>query len=142
MYIISFLAGKKMPRALFLCTTIVAAFQIHLAAASPIIEDAPVMPGVAAIAAHLGIDAARDRAAFLSEITRLLYTPGEGRTLARIARAAGTVAAGSGATIRVPVPLPAEVWGRAVFHRAVSLDDLIEAIVTERRAALVAHGLT
>ena len=50
-----------MPRALILCTTIVAAFQIHLAAASSIVEDVPASPDIIAIASRLGLDVARDR---------------------------------------------------------------------------------
>src|SRR5687768_6399960 len=71
--------GRKMPRALLLCTTIVAAFQLRLAAASPNVEDAPVTPGVSAIAVRLGIEAARHPADFLSQITRLLNTRPDSR---------------------------------------------------------------
>src|SRR3954466_13562078 len=103
MYIISFLVRETMPRALFLCTSIVAAFQIHLAAASPNVEDVPVSPGALAIAAHLGLDTARDHAAFLSEITRLLYTPAESRNPLRVSRIAESVTAPADASLRVPV---------------------------------------
>ncbi|MQA30580.1 MAG: hypothetical protein GEU82_12225 [Luteitalea sp.] len=131
-----------MPRALLLCTTIVAAFQLQLAAASPHIEDAPVTPAVSAIAARLGIEAARDRVDFLSEVTRLLYTPPDVGNRLRALQSAARAPSSDAGAVRVPVPLPAEVWGRAVFRRAVSREELIAAIVSDRSAALLAHGLT
>jgi hypothetical protein len=39
------------------------------------------------------------------------------------------------------VPLSAVVWSSAVFDRTVTNDRLVSAIVTDRRAALVAHSL-
>jgi hypothetical protein len=128
-----------MPRALFFCTSIVAAFQLHLAAASPNVEDAPVTPAVSAIAARVGVDAARDRGMFLSDAIRLSYAVGDGRAL-RGSRAARTGSSDDTA-VRVPVPLTAQVWSRAVFHRPVASNELIEAILGDRRAALLAYGL-
>ena len=130
-----------MPRALILCTSIVAAFQLHLAAASPNAEDAPVTPAVSAIAARVGIEASRDRAMFLSDMTRLLYTAGDGRSAPRPARIV-RIGPEADAVVRVPVPLAATVWSRAVFHRVVTADALIETILGDRAAALLAHGLT
>lgn len=100
------------------------------------------MPAVSAIAAGVGIDPAGDRALFLSEVTRLLFAAGEGRSALRPFREAPPAPADNGAVIRVPVPLSTEVWARAVFHRAVSPEELIEAILRDRHAALLAHGLS
>jgi hypothetical protein len=44
-------------------------------------------------------------------------------------------------TETVPAPLAAKVWGDAVFQRPVSPSTLFAAIMSDRRAALLAHGL-
>ena len=41
----------------------------------------------------------------------------------------------------VPVPLTADVWSSAVFHRKVTRDDLVAAIVSDRQASFLCHGL-
>jgi hypothetical protein len=135
-----------MPRGLLLCTTIVAAFELHLAAASSNVADAPVAPAVAALAARIGIDPAHDAARFVPEITRILYSPGEGKQplleLLRAPRPAVPVEQASGAgEVRVPVPLSAETWSRAIFHRPLADSALIATILADRRAALVSRGL-
>jgi hypothetical protein len=140
MYIISSLALETMVRALLLCTTIVAAFPLPLAARAPNIEEAPVTPAIAALAARLGIDVVHDRARFVSEITRLLHAPGDGKHPPALLPSTRDDGSDSGA-VRVPVPLAASLWSRAVFQRAVTADGLIAAILGDRRAALVAHGL-
>src|SRR5689334_899480 len=107
-----------MPRALLLCTTIVAAFQLQPAAASTPVSDAPVPPAVVAVGVRLGVDAAQEPARFIPEITRLLYTPLVGRQPAiELLRERGdrSATASSSSSPLVPVPLTAEVWGRAVF---------------------------
>src|SRR5207244_3407335 len=40
----------------------------------------------------------------------------------------------------VPVPLTADVWSSAVFHRKVTRDDLVAAIVSDRQASFLCHG--
>ena len=62
-----------------LCTTIVAVFQLHPAAAAAVSEDVPVPGGTVALAQALGIDPAPDRGRFVYEIARLLYNSPEGR---------------------------------------------------------------
>ena len=69
-----------MPRALFLCLTIVAAFPLGSVAASPIAEDAPVSAEIAAVARLVEMDPSRDRARFMAELTRLLHTQPPQRT--------------------------------------------------------------
>ena len=131
-----------MPRAPYCCLAIVAAFQIHLAAASPA-DDAPIAPRVAELADRLGIDPARDRARFMTDIARLLYATSDARppelTASRMP-ARAHAAAGS-AAIRVPVPLPAAVWSVAVFRHTVPPEQLIATILSDRRAALLCRGL-
>ena len=135
-----------MPRALLLCTTIVAAFELQLAAASPNLVDVPVPPAVATLAVRIGIDPATDASRFVPEITRILHSPGEGRQplleWLRAQRGGATQDVAPGAAgVRVPLPLAAETWSRAIFHRAVSESALLTAILSDRRAALLCHGL-
>src|SRR5688572_5828745 len=132
-----------MPRAPILCLTIVAAFQLHPAAAQSISEDAPVTEGVAAVARTLGIDPARDPARFLTELTRLLYTPPVGKNAAvgLLFRSDPGGQTNGFEDVRVPVPLSAAVWSQAVFRRTVTSEQLVGAIAADRRAALLAHGL-
>jgi hypothetical protein len=132
-----------MPRAIRLFVTIVAAIELPLAAATPSFTDAPVAAPAMAAAEMLGLDAARDRSRFLAELTRLLYTPPEGKSpaIALLANSRRPAASG-GAAPRVPVPLSSEIWSRAVFRRPVADDDLVRAILADRRAALIAHALT
>jgi hypothetical protein len=146
MYIIRFFALKPMPRGLLLCTTIVAAFELHLAAASSNVVDAPVAPAVAALAARIGLDPAREAARFVPEITRILYSPGEGKQplleLLRSPRAnAVAEQKSSESDVRVPLPFAAETWSRAIFHRPVAERALLTTILADRRAALVCRGL-
>ena len=69
-----------LPRA-FACVTIVAAFSVGLDAAPPISEDVPVPAEVVAVARSIGLEPPRDRARFVSEFARLLYTPPIGKSL-------------------------------------------------------------
>src|SRR5260221_10331608 len=135
--------------AALLCLTIVAAFPFRAAAAATVYEDVPVPGGSAALASALGIDAAPERARFVFEITRLVYDNPEGRRSAadaflqrlRQEQSRGRRAVLQGASDLVPVPLTADVWSDAIFHRRVAKDELVYAIVADRSAALVCHGL-
>ena len=141
-----------MVRAPVLGLTIVAAFQLQLTAARPRLYpprrtrksrcSAPTLT----LARTLGLDPERDRARFLSELTRLVYTPPAGRhpeiddQLRAAARPQPPARTGRPA-VTVPVPLTAEVWSRAVFRRPVPADALVAAIAADRKAALLAYGL-
>jgi hypothetical protein len=133
--------------------TIVAAFQPHLFAAGAVSDDVPVPGGVAGFAASLGIDPVPDRSRFMFEVTRLVHDTALMRNPAAIAflqtlmpvnkrdkrdPRPGTDPHGADA---VPVPLTADLWGSAVFHRKVARDDLVAAIVADGTASLVCHGL-
>ena len=134
-----------MPRALVLCFTIVAAIPASLEAAPPIADEAAVSAEVSAVARTLGLDPPHDRARFISEFARLLYTPPFGRSTAVAAlinhRLLDPDAVAAERAMRVPVPLTAEIWGRAIFKRTIRPDDLIVAIMVDRRAALLCYGL-
>src|SRR3954466_9698670 len=103
-----------MPRTLLLCISIVAAFPT-CAAAALTAEDLPLSPATLALARSLGIDPMRDRARFMSEMVRLIYS----RSSPDRTSANDETAAGTGDAVRVPVPLSAGAW-RAVFRKAVA----------------------
>src|SRR3954463_10926971 len=130
-----------MPRALILCTTIVAAFPLHLAAAPANFEDAPLSTRIVDVSTQLGLDVARDRVRLLPELARLLYSPPSTRRALVDSLHASKLDAASQPPVLVPVPLPAHVWSSAVFHRSVSREQLVTAILTDRRAALLGRGL-
>ena len=86
------------------------------------------------------------------EITRLLYNTPEGRrpsadaflqalrqSVARARRL--DVPVDTRPAELVPVPLNAELWSSAVFHRKVAPSELVPAIVADRSAALLCLGL-
>jgi hypothetical protein len=134
-----------MPRALVPCLTIVAAFQLHVAAAEPLYEDIPVPAPIREAARAVGLDAARDPALFLSDFIRLMHATPSGRlssieTLEQVLNGAAS-SAGAESPL-VPVPLTAAIWSRAVFDRQVEGSQLFHAIAADRRASLLAYGLT
>src|SRR5439155_13069796 len=96
-----------MPRALYFCFAIVAAFQ-RPAAAAPV-EDIPIPPSVVALADRLGVDLAYNRASFMTDIARLLYTTAESKSPV-LTSALHASEATEGVSISVPVPLPSAVW--------------------------------
>jgi hypothetical protein len=133
----------------FLATTIVAAFDTHVAAAVAVSEDVPVPGGTAAFAQSLGFELPPDRARFIAELARLLYNIPEGRSAAveglllrirQTGRADDGPAAAADADL-VPVPLTSAIWSEAVFHRRVPPSGLVAAIFADRQAALLCHGL-
>ena len=92
------------------------------------VEDVPVPGGSVALAHTLGIDPPPDRGRFMYEITRLIYDNPEGRHaeadryLQWLRQPAGRKrenrpAPDRTATDVIPVPLSADVWSDAIFHR-------------------------
>lgn len=109
--------------------------------------------GIAALTGSLGIDPVPDRARFMHEVTRLVYEAPEIRSPAvaaflqslrqpgrRRSTAESRAAAGPGDV--VPVPLTAELWSDAIFGRKIAPSSLVLAIVADRQASLLCHGLT
>lgn len=131
----------KRLRALFLCLTIVAGFPLDSVAAGPISEDAPVTVEIAAIARAVDMDPSRDRARFMSELTRLIYSATQRNPAVALLRNGTPATASPGPPTRVPVPLTSDLWSRAIFKRTVSSDQLIAAIVNDRGAALLCYAL-
>jgi hypothetical protein len=110
----------------------------------------PVPGGTVALAQALGIEPAPDRGRFVYEVTRLLYNAPEGRRgpadaylqAARQSTARGRSQMDTRPGDLVPVPLTADLWSTAIFHRTVAPRDLITAIITDRPAALLCLGLS
>jgi hypothetical protein len=86
------------------------------------------------------------------ELTRLVHENPSGRRPAAAAflqmlalqpgrGARDYTAADFRGTDLVPVPLSAELWSRAVFHRKVSKEELVGAIIADHTASLICHGL-
>jgi hypothetical protein len=132
---------------------LISAFPARPAAAAVAVEDVPVPGGSEALARALGIDPAPDRGRFLYEITRLIYDNPEGRRpeadrflqLLRQPVGRGKRAErptpDRALTDLVPVPLSADVWSDAIFHRRVARDELVTAIIADRLASFLCHGL-
>jgi hypothetical protein len=127
-----------------LASTIVAAIPAHYAVAAPASEDVPVAGGRAALAAAFDIGPVPDRARFVAELARLIHGRLDRKPVppevlaAQLRRAAsGDAAAGE----LVPIPLTAAVWSDAVFMRRVAAADIVAAILADRQAALLCHGL-
>lgn len=132
-----------------------------LNAATAVAEDVPVPGGTASIARAVGIDPTPERGRFVYEMARLFYNVPEGRkptaeaflqTLRPGGRDARRNAKDGDAQLRrgdtagrgedlVPVPLTADLWGSAIFHRRVAPRDLVFAILADRGAALMCMGL-
>ena len=96
-----------------------------------------------AFAESIGLKPAANPAQFVAAMVRLLYTQPDVKP-AKVAaelRPASNGSPAAAASLLVPVPLSADVWSRAVFHRTIAPGDLVVAILEDRRAALLCHGL-
>jgi len=131
-----------MPRTLWKCSTIVAAFQLHLAAATrPVTTTVTVTPSVRVLAERVGLDPARERARFTAEIIRRVYSPPPARQQPTGVVVDAHEMLDGDEPVRVDVPLSADVWSQAMFRRQVPGDELLATMLADRRAALVAYGL-
>ena len=135
---------------LVLLLTALAAAPREAAAAAAVSEDVPIPGGTALLAQSLAIDPVPDRGRFVYEITRLLYNAPEGRRPsadAYLAALRQSVSRGRPSMDTrpgdvVPVPLTADVWSTAIFHRTIAPRDLVSAIIVDRAAALLCLGLS
>ena len=139
--------SRTVRRALVLCTTIVAAFQLPLRAANGLTQDVPVPAGIENMAQALGISPTPERSRFVAEVARLTHPVADGKNTTR-AKAALALRdlKKSGSTPQsqidsVPIPLTVDVWSRAVFKRKVPPEEIVAAIVSDPRAAHLCHGL-
>ncbi len=127
-----------MRRALWWCSTIVAAFQLQLAAAEPPTTRVPVLPSVAALAVRVDLDVRRERGRFAAEVIRRVYAPPASRQVPLDLLLTEPPAA---APLLVDVPLTPDIWSRAIFKRPVTTEQLLASILADRRAALLCRGL-
>ena len=127
-----------MGRALWWCSTIVAAFQLQLFAAEASTTRVPVSPSVSALASRVELDVRRDRARFAAEIIRRIYAPPASR---RVPLDLVPAEAPGPAPVLVDLPLTPDIWSRAVFKRPVPAEQLLAAILADRSAALLCRGL-
>src|SRR4051812_272922 len=120
-------------------------------AAETITEDVPIAGGLAALAEAAEARPVPDRARFVAELARIIYSqPSTGpysnepikRRISALLADAGQRDAAPRVENTVPVPLSADLWSQAVFHRAVDRRDLAGAILTDRSAALLCYGLS
>jgi hypothetical protein len=109
-----------------------------------------VLGGIDALARSLAIEPVPDRARFMLETTRLVYESGEIRlpsvaafvqTLRQAPKGKPVVASNASKSDLVPVPLTAEIWSEAILHRRIAREELVHAIVADRQAAWLCHGL-
>jgi hypothetical protein len=131
-----------MPRATTIWfVTIVAAFEMHLAAAGGVSQSVPVPGGTVAVARSLGVMPAPERARFVAELARLThFSAGSPKTTR--ARAASMLAVSPDvAADTVPIPLTVAVWSQAVFRRPVAAEAIVAAILSDSRAAHLCYGL-
>lgn len=130
-------------RALFVCTTIVAAFSVPLAAAPAVVEDVPLSPAVVELALRLEIEPARDGARFMADMARALYSSPDAKgPFFATTGSTTTPSLPSRGVLRVQVPLPATLWATAVFKRALTSEQLVASILADRRASLLCRGLS
>ncbi len=118
----------------------------------PVAEDAPVAGGVAALAAAAEVAPVPDRARFVAELARIIYSsPGSGpysneparrriaAALADARKQPGATGAASPTEV-VPIPLSAKLWSQ-ILGRSIDRGDLVGAILTDRTAALLCYSL-
>ena len=108
-------------------------------------EDVPVRGGIAALSDVVPLSPPPDRARFLAETIRVVYSwplagPYSNESMRR--RIAAFFASANAADVRdeVPVPLTAAVWSQ-VLHKTVRSEDLVATILADRSAALVCYAL-
>jgi hypothetical protein len=116
------------------------------AAGSSFTEDVPVRGGTAALAAAASVSPAPDNARFVAELARVVYSwpqtgPYSNEPVRRRITAFFADTAPAADIQNVPVPLSAALWSQAIFHRPISPDGLVGAILTDRSAALMCYGL-
>ena len=135
---------------LIVCGTMLAA-PVSLRAAETIVEDVPIAGGLAALADAAEARPVPDRARFVAELARVIYSqPSTGpysnepikRRIAALFADAGQRSDAPRAGDTVPIPLSAALWSQAVFHRPIDRRDLAGAILTDRSAALLCYGLS
>jgi hypothetical protein len=102
-----------------------------------------VRGGIAALAEVIPISPAPDRARFLAEAIRVVYSwpqTGPYSNEGMRGRVAAFLASNSQIADDIPVPLSAAAWSQ-VLHRTVDREQLVAAILGDRSAAMLCYGL-
>jgi hypothetical protein len=89
----------------------------------------------------LGLRSDVPRALVVGEIVRTVHQARDPRSPVFLALTAYFATPPEGGDEQVPIPLPAGVWRERILGRDVSERELLGAILTDRRAALLCHGL-
>jgi hypothetical protein len=136
---------KSVAPALFVVCLVLSLPAAARAAGSTASEDVPVRGGIAALAEVIPISPPPDRARFIAEAIRVVYSwpqTGPYSNEAIRGRIAAFFANSSSAdtTDDIPVPLNAAVWSQ-VLHRTISREQLVAAILADRSAAMLCYGL-
>jgi hypothetical protein len=108
--------------------------------------------GTAELTRAIEIEPIPDRARFVTELVRLIYSISKEnretadstfrRLIAHFQAVGRNNADVRGSTPElVPIPLTAAVWSQAVFHRPVAPADLFTTVMSDHSAALLAYGL-
>ena len=135
------------PALVVLCGSLLLCLPAALrAAGASVTDDVPVRGGIAALSDAIPLSPAPDRARFVAEAIRVVYSwpqtgPYSNEPMRRRIAALLSDAGSSHTHDEVPVPLPADVWSQAVFHKTVGRDDLVGAILADRTASLLCYGL-
>jgi len=131
-------------RRLLVCSAVLACLLPIRAAAAPLWEDVPVPPSLSAMADAAGLTASLHRARFSADLVQLVYGSDvhtTDATLAQLRSARRAPATAATEIAFVPVPLTTDLWRRVILRRAVTPDNLLVAIISDRRAAMLCHGL-
>lgn len=131
------------PLAASLWTAAVVAFASLpvIAGEPPLADDLPVPGGIAAVASAAGALAAPDPERFASELPRLLYSRPDSDNSLRVDAVARVLSTSAPAIERAPIPLGLAFWRDVVFHRPLTPERVIPAILSDRSAALLCRGL-
>ena len=87
----------------------------------------------------LGLDDAVDRATVMITLIRRLHFSTQAQT--SLEAALKRVPAGGSETITLPLPMSPETWQRVIFQRQIPPPQLFSAILNDRSARLLFHGL-
>ena len=116
------------------------------AAGSAFSEDVPVRGGIAALADAIPITPAPERARFLAEAIRVMYSwpqtgPYSNEPMRRrVAAFFDGPAQSNGHDDDIPIPLTTALWGQ-ILHKPVRGESLVATILSDRSVAMVCYGL-
>jgi hypothetical protein len=140
---------RALARAVMLAGLVAAASPLHAETAAPPAEPALTVPGgIARLAELVGVDPDTPRALFLMQVIRRIHdapwgaSENTGRLLPPVlAHLDRMPRLGEGAADYVPLPLGPQLWSAVVFRTSVDPGRLLRALLADRKASLLYHGL-